>query len=476
MAINLVSTATMARLVVPGDYGISVLGGAILSVAEAVRGLGGCAYLIQEKELTSEKIRSCFSVSLVVTIVLSATLVLLSGPLTRYFLMPELGRYLQVAAVGYMTGPFAYPAWALMSRSMLLGPIAAIGVAAAAMNAVAGVALAWQGFGYMSFAWAGALSAITGMLLFVFVWRDISIYRPSLRGCRAVIAFGAHDSATAIVSQVAATIPYFIFGRLWSSEAVGLSQRAVMLCLVPERVILAGVGAVALPAFSRQVREGLDLKGDYLRATELITAALWPALLALGVLAGPIVAVLLGREWRDVAPLVEILTVALLFSFPASLQYPTLVAAGAIRYMPPAAVLQSALSLGLLYAAARHGLEAAAFSMWLIVPVNGAISFMLVQRVVGISWQEMVRATRRSALCAGLSALGSAAARFAMDGYDMPLATTVIAVGLAGCGWLVGLRLTDHPMLRELVEMATIVQAKLPAMPPDWLRRWARRS
>jgi O-antigen/teichoic acid export membrane protein len=472
MAINLVSTAVMARLVFAGDYGVAVLGGAILSLAEAVRGLGGGAYLIQEKELTNDKVRSCFSVSLAVTVALSATLFLLSGPLTRYFLMPELGRYLKVAAMGYMTGPFVYPVWALMSRSMLLGPIAAIGVATAVVNAVVGIALAWLGFSYMSFAWAGAISALTGMILFVLVWRDIAIFRPSVRGCRAVIAFGAHDSATAILSHFAATAPYFIFGRLWSSEAVGIAQRAVMLCLVPERVVLAGVGAVALPAFSRQVREGRDLTGEYLRATELITVALWPALLLLGMLASPIVAVLLGPQWRDVAPVVEILTVALLFSFPASLQYPTLVAAGAIRYMPPATVLQSALSLVILYAAARHGLEATAFSMWLIVPVNGAISFLFIRRVVGVSWRELAQATRKSAICAVLTAVGPAVAGFATGWHDMPAGTAVIAAAFAGLGWLVGLRLTKHPMLRELAATADMVRAKLPALPTG--RMWTR--
>ena len=65
MAINLVTTVIMARLLAPGEYGVSALGTAVLGIAEAIRALGGGAYLIQQKELASENIRTTFTVSLI---------------------------------------------------------------------------------------------------------------------------------------------------------------------------------------------------------------------------------------------------------------------------------------------------------------------------------------------------------------------------------------------------------------------------
>jgi O-antigen/teichoic acid export membrane protein len=286
VAINLAAAVVMARFLAPREYGVSVLGAVVLSVAESIRALGGGAYLVQKPDLTPENIRSSFTISLAVTVVLTAAIVAFSGPLTRYFLTPELGKYLQAAAVGYATGPFVYPVAALMSRQLAFGRIAFISVVAASVNAGTSIVLAALGFSYMSFAWASAISAITATLLYLHYWRDRSIFRPTLRGLRSVVAFGTHDSATAVLSQIGESLPYFIVGRMLNTTAIGLAQRAVTLCLFPERVILAGVGAVALPAFSQQIREGRSLKNDYLRAIELITAALWPALLLLALLAG----------------------------------------------------------------------------------------------------------------------------------------------------------------------------------------------
>ena len=96
---------------------------------------------------------------------------------------------------------------------MAFGSIAVISVVTASVNAVASVCLVILGFSYaMSFAWANAVSAAAGMVLFFHYWKDWSIFRPILREWRSVIAFGAYDSATAVLSQIGEALPYLILG------------------------------------------------------------------------------------------------------------------------------------------------------------------------------------------------------------------------------------------------------------------------
>jgi O-antigen/teichoic acid export membrane protein len=452
MAINLITTLIIARLLTPGEYGVSVLGSAVFAVAEAIRALGGGAYLIQQRELAAENIRTSFTVNLIMTVVLAAMVVLLAGPLTRYFDVPNLARYLQVSTLGYLTGPFIYPISALMSRQMAFGLIALISVVTASVNAATSICLVILGFSYMSFAWSSAVSAAAGMVFFFHYWKDWSIFRPILREWRSVIAFGAYDSATAVLSQIGEALPYLILGRILNAEAVALGQRAVLLSLFPERVILAGVGAVALPAFSQHIRDGGSLKSNYLRAIELITAAQWAALLFLILLADPIVAILLGPHWRGVAPLVEILGTALLFSFPVGLQYPTMVAVGAVRYMPPVVVVQVLVSITLLSFAAQGGLRAAALSMLLIVPFNSLLSLLIVRHFLGFRWVELASATWKSAMSSVLSAMGPATMIIVVGRHaSLSIGAAMLMAGLSAIGWIGGLWLMCHPLLRELL-------------------------
>lgn len=459
MLLNFAATLILARLLAPSEYGVAVLGGAILAIAEALRAVGGGAYLIQKQELTHDNIRACFTVSLAATLLVTAALLLLAAPLAQFFAIPHLELYLEVAALGYATGPFTHPIAALMGRRLAFGALALIGVMTASVNAIVGVSLAMEGFGYLCFAWAGALSTAAGMLFYLVYWRDKSIFRPVFRGWRSVLGFGIHDSAAALVSQIADTIPYFIFGRLLSAAAVGLSQRAMTLAFVPERIILAGVGAVALPAFSQHAREGKPLAPVYLRAIELITAAQWPSLMLLFVLAKPLTLLLLGARWSEVVPLVHILAVALLFSFPLALHYATVVAVGAIRILARIMLLQSTVSIALLALAARHGLYAAVLSSLVIVPANGILALSIARHFVGLRWTALITATQRSIVASLFAAAGPAVVMAYYWGADQPPASTLMELLLAAAGWLAGLRLTHHPLLEEMSRIIGALRA-----------------
>ena len=65
-----------------------------------------------------------------------------------------------------------------------------------------------------------------------------------------------------------------------------------------------------------EIRQGNDLKRAYLQALSHITVVHWPALLLLAVLAQPIVMVLMGQQWTQIVPLVQIISIACLFWFP----------------------------------------------------------------------------------------------------------------------------------------------------------------
>jgi O-antigen/teichoic acid export membrane protein len=455
MAINLAAMLVIARLLAPAEFGVVVLGSSVFGIAEAVRALGGGAYLIQQKDLTPSRIHTTFTVSLIATLVVMAAVGALVGVLSRSLGAPGLPRYLCVVALGYLAGPFIYPISALLSRQMAFGTLARISVATASVSAVIAVSLAVRGFSFMSFAWANAISILVSLALSIYYWRDMSIFRPSLQAWRSVVGFGIYDSAAGILGQVGESLPYLIVGRFLSPNAVGLCQRGVLLCLVPERVVLAGVAAVALPAFSRQARDGMALKGDYLRAMTLITAAQWPLLIFLMGFAPQIVALVLGSQWTGVVPLVQIFSAALLFSFPVTLQYPALVAVGAVRFVPVATILQVSVSVVVLFVSVQSGLHAAALGMLLVVPFNGAVSLLIVRHYLGFSWRELMGALRDSGVCAAMTGLGPLASFLLTPSpSNMSIAASLCGAMLSGVGCVLALWLTRHPLLTEFLRAA----------------------
>lgn len=463
-AITLGGTVVLSRLLTPAEYGAAILGAAIIAFAEAIRAVGGGSYLIQHPALTPEAVHTNFTVNVLISLLIAGLLAGLSGPLSVAADMPELGHYLRIALIGYLAGPFSQPILALLSRGMAFAPLAWAMILAACVDVGVAVWLARAGLGTMSLAWADAAAPVAAAGLYLALWRDWSIFRLSLAGWRDVVAFGAQDSAAATLARLGEAAPLFVLGRILDPGSVALCQRALLLCLVPERILLAGVSAVALSSFAQRARDGRPLKESYLQALELLTAAQWPCLIGLALLADPIVALLLGPGWSAAAPLVSIIATALLLSFPVAMNYATLVAAGAIRRIPLVLLPQVVVLVGDVALTAPFGLRRTALSLLIVLPLNSLASMALVKRVVGFTWVENARAVRWSAVCAGLSAVGPLVVRFGFARQGkMSTGLAIVAAGLAAAGWLAGLWLCRHPLLREMSRLLAAIRRRLSA-------------
>jgi hypothetical protein len=89
-----------------------------------------------------------------------------------------------------------------------------------------------------------------------------------------------------------------------------------------------------------------------------------------------------------------------------ALNYPVQVAVGAIKHTAPLAFAQTAVSLVVLTYAAHYGIRAVAFSTFVTVPFNVGLSVLVVRAHITFSSRESSRAIIKSAVVAGLSAVG----------------------------------------------------------------------
>jgi O-antigen/teichoic acid export membrane protein len=457
MGVNLASAILLARLLTPAEFGISVLGASVLGVAEAVRELGSVAYLVQQKDLTQAKIRTVFTISLIVTSVVTIVLLMLSNLLAQFYQIPRLAYYVDIIAISYAIAPFAHPISAVLSRDMEFDKLAVLDALAMLMNTLTSVILVLLGFGYLSLAWGAVISAATWTLLGFYVRRDFSIYRLSLGEWRSVLAFGAWGSTTAVLYRFSESLFWLILGKILDTRSVGLCQRAVVLAQFPERVILAGVGAVALPAFSDHARRGRAIKEAYLDALKHVTVIQWPALISLAIMADPIVLLLFGPQWRDAIPIVQIFAVTSMLNFPTVLSYPVQVAVGAIKHTAPLAFAQTTVSLVVLTYAAHYGIRAVALSTFITVPFNVGLSVLVVRAHIPFYWREFADAIIKSGVVAAFTAAGPLVAIANLGVIASPMLAVAIATSLGGVGWWAGLWLTHHPLFREVRNVAEVI-------------------
>ena len=450
-AINLASTLVLARLLSPAEIGVFSVGAAVVGIMHSLRDFGVTNYLIQEREVDREKLRTAFTVTLGLSWLFA--LVLLAGAdwAAGFYREEGVRQIVWVMAANFVLIPFGSPILALMRRELQFARLGAIQLSATAVNAGVSILLAATGHGFMSLAWASLAGvAVTSGLAFA-CRPHAFLLKPGLREWRSILAFGSYASANALVGDLRLTAPDLIMGRMLGFEAVGLFSRAIGLISIFNKIIFEGLQPVLLPALSEKVRRGEDLREIYLRAMEYVSALYWPFLAFLALMADPIIEVLLGHQWAAAAPLVRILCIGAAISFPAFLTQSLLMSMGGIRdtFILNAVLLP--LSVSVFVLGSLHSLEMVAI---LTVPVS-LIGILIVVRFVGrfisVSVFDTLHATRKSAVVTLVAALVPALLQF-WTGWEalgplLGLTFTGLAFGLA---WLAATYLTRHPLQAEI--------------------------
>jgi O-antigen/teichoic acid export membrane protein len=460
MAVSFVAMLVMARLLTPAEFGVAALGAAILGIAEAIRELAGGNFIIAEQNLTSEKIRSTMTVNLLATLVIVAVLMVLADTFARFFAAPALVPFLSIAMLGFLLGPMLYPQQALLSRDMSFDKLAIVTLTSSIASAATSILLAYLGFSSLSLAWGTAASSLVATTSCLAIRQDASFLRLSLRQWRAVVGFGIHSSVFAALWRINDALPMFIFGKLLDPARMAIMQRALTLGMLPEKTILSIVGAIALPAFSQQGREGADLKAAYLGAIALISAVHWPMMVLLAILTRPVVEILLGQQWLETVPLLHIICPALMFMLPISLQYPVLVAAGGVHMASQLIALQTGAMAVALATTGGYGLNAAAWGILAVSPFNAALSLLFVHSRIRFCWRDLILALGGSAIITLATAAGPITIMHIAPAGS-PWVRDVMALALAGVGWVFGLYIIGHLLWRMLASTTRGILQKI---------------
>jgi O-antigen/teichoic acid export membrane protein len=337
---------------------------------------------------------------------------------------------------------------------MRFGVTACINVASAALGAITTIFLAWLGFSYMSFAWASLVSAASLALLGLYFLPEFSIFWPCLREWRGVMSFGAFDATSNILFSIGHDLPYLVFGRMLSIEAVGIFQRATIICYLPARILFSGIAPIALPMLAEKARKGEDLKQAFIGIVDYVTVLQWPALGLLALFAHPAVLVVLGSRWMAAVPIVQIIAVARMFWLPTNIINSALIATGWVSKTFKVTIISVPVTILTMSLAALHGLNAVAYSLFITVPFYLLVGLYFVRQQIPFAWFELANMAYRNAIVTLSTVAGPVAViALASRGLEVPVASAFASIPLAMAGWLFGVWITKHQVGRELVRI-----------------------
>jgi lipopolysaccharide exporter len=404
------ATLVLARLLVPGDFGLVAFALAVIYYLEYVTDLGLGAALIYRSDAEDPRVSStAFWIGMLGAVVLFAaswlTAPLLGDVGPSHAVVP----LFRVLALQFLFSALGKAHEYRLRRSLqfrrLFWPEFAGGLA----KGVVSVALAVAGTG----AWSLVIGQLVGTLSqSVGLW-IVHPFRPGFRISGRHVApmmrFGLGIVAVGLLGQGARNFDYVVVGAKLGAAALGVYYLAFRL---PELVIVSGfqvANDVLFPLYAR-LRDGSvqghdDLRRGYLQTIRLGAMVAWPAALGMAALALPLVLALYGERWRPAAaPLAFVAVWAGLASL-ASMPGAVFKALGRSWLLTATGIMQIAILFPAIWFAAPHGITAVAAVQVVEKTVSLALLGVVIGRVLGIPWYAAFTA---GAPALGLSALMAA--------------------------------------------------------------------
>src|SRR5690554_2731119 len=173
MFIGLVSSMVIARLLTPSEIGVFAVASSLVMIMAEFRVLGANAYLVREKELTNDKIRSSYGLTLLVSWFMGISIVVAAFPLSDFFEIDELGGLFMLLSVSFFIAPYISIPHAILSRKYKFGLISNVYIFASISQFIITVILILLGFSSYSLAVGNLMAVFVQAFLFLYASREI---------------------------------------------------------------------------------------------------------------------------------------------------------------------------------------------------------------------------------------------------------------------------------------------------------------
>jgi O-antigen/teichoic acid export membrane protein len=450
MVIQLGSSIILARLLVPEEIGIFSVALSFITLGHMLRDFGIGEYLIQEKELTSEKIRSGFTLSLILAWILATIIYFISGPLASFYEEEGIAQVLPVIALNFLLIPFGAITISLLRREMRFDQLIKINLSSAFINASAAIFLAMNGYSFMSLAWAAIAGTATSVLVSQFYRPKALSFLPTLSKAKAIIAYGSYNTLTNFTSNIATTAPDLILGKMLGMHLVGIFNRGNSLLQMLTQLITGGVRPILLPYFSEQHRNNSqELASIYIKMTDALLAVLWPVMAFLIVYAHETILFLFGENWLEAVPVVQVLGIGTSIWLTASFASELFKATNNIKLLAKITFFMSFVRVIAILVGSYFSFKMVLILFAATSILHGIVVFHMLRQVISIQLKDIVNISSKNLMMTIIIIIPTLLTK--LTDVQSAFLTLIFSGTIFTIGWFICLYTFHRPLLEKII-------------------------
>jgi O-antigen/teichoic acid export membrane protein len=454
------STAVLARLLLPADFGYLAMATVITDFAALLGNFGFNALLIQRRTINRLQVDTVFWAAAFTGTVLAACVVLASFFAGHLFADERVGGLLRLLCLNFIISSFYMVPAAVLARLMRFRTEFWIGIVSIAVRTLTAIVLAYSGFGVWSLV-AGSLVGVTVQAMLgvmaVPYWPRFRFHGEYLAGTwrTSTSYFGG-----GLLFYANMNLDLMLIGRQLGATSLGYYQNARSLTDEIRSRIAMPLQHVLFPAFSSLQTEPERMQAMVLRSARLLAAVTFPIGVGVSAMARELVPVLYGPKWLAMVPIMGLFGLSAALKASMAIATPLFNAHNRAGLSFRFNLISTALMAVAIWLALPHGIHAVA---WAVVAAStySVVPFWAALTLVGFGVREV-------RLILGPPALASAAMWISVDflrlglvpHIDRVIFILLIEAVMAGLVYLAALHLVSPQYLADFRQLLTRMRGR----------------
>lgn len=306
------STAVLARLLNPADYGLIAIVIAMTTFFNLFKDFGLSVTLIQRQTIKNDEVSTIYWFTVFIGFILTCLFMLLSYPVSDFYNNNRLINIMFVVSSVFIIGSFSIIPNAILRRNMQFKKLMYIQIFSSFLSAVIAIYLAYKGYGY----WVLVLN----LVLPVFMTSIATIYvlnwfpKISYSGyyMYSYIKVGKYILSFDIVNYFSRNLDNILIGKFYTTADLGFYSKAYQLLLLPIQQIRIPLVNVALPALSSVRNDAKMFNFYYLALCDILNILIIPIVCLMWLNAYEIIYIILGEKWLYSSEIFKLLALAAL--------------------------------------------------------------------------------------------------------------------------------------------------------------------
>ena len=295
--VGFIVTLFTARILSPSDYGLVGMLAIFMAVAQTLIDSGFSQALIRKQDRTEVDNSTVFYFNIIVSLLLYLLLYSIAPRVAVFYNEPQLTLLMRVLCLGVVINSLAVVQRAIYTTQIDFRTQAKASLIAAVISGVAGVWMAFNGYGVWTLVWQNLINAgINTLLLWTFsCWHPICAF--SWKSFRELFAFGSKLLMSALLDTIYTNMYALVIGKVFSAASLGNYAQADRFAKLPSSNMTGILQRVTYPVLCTLQNDDERLRENYRNFLRLSAFVIFPLMCLLAGVSAPLIELLIGEKW-----------------------------------------------------------------------------------------------------------------------------------------------------------------------------------